>query len=121
MRNKGKTRPLRLAPGAAVAVAQLYEINRPLKLVFPTLPLDTPAGSIDHHDRSGTQQWVHRAVPETDVTVHVPTGIAVPQERCRNLPPEGYHPIHELCGLPTKRGVETNRQRHLGIEAIDLG
>jgi hypothetical protein len=72
MRLKDQVVPIAQAPAAAVARAQLDEINRPIEFVVPTGVFHALPGGIQDHMGSGSQQRFHPVIVCSDETKAIP-------------------------------------------------
>src|ERR1700674_3280287 len=75
---------------------------------------------INHDQRAGAKQREHGPIRQAHVTVGVTTRIAIEQEGSRYLSPKGYNSIHQLGGLPTKRGIDAHWNKYLLFKSVDL-
>ena len=58
-----------VTPGAGIAVAQLYEIDRAVEFCAPAKRLDSSHARVNLNERAGAQQRIEGEVVQADVTV----------------------------------------------------
>ncbi|OLC99491.1 MAG: hypothetical protein DMG35_11335 [Acidobacteria bacterium] len=71
MRLHDQFRPILVKPAAAIAIANVNKIHRPVVFAAPITILNPVPGGIDKHDAPRTQQRHHPPVTHSDIPIDV--------------------------------------------------
>lgn len=106
MRLEDKPIAVAMEPGAAVSLAYIHKIERPIVFGSPAFVFDVLDARIDQHDAPGPEEWDHTAVPETDVAVTMVT-VSIGQSAFKMAP--AFDHARKIFGsLRVKTRIEAN-------------
>lgn len=99
---------IKSAPAAAVSLANINQINRPLCFAPPVASVYSLPLRVHQNQRARPQQRLHPMVRKPHVSVTV--GRSIPETGCFKASPLLHHSCQVCRALRIKRRVKPNRQ-----------
>ena len=99
-----------IAPTAGIALSMLHEVDRPVEFVRPPGIHYLSPRLVNHNQRARLQQWVHKPVFRTYISITVVSQFKCIQHHHWQLAPALDHAAQVAGSAEVDPGIERNRE-----------
>jgi hypothetical protein len=121
MRNNAQNLAFQFTPAIGIAVSELEEINRPLKLILPRIWVNLGLLVIYLDKGAGTNHRVKRVVIHPNEPVEIFPKAQILNECDRYFAPSLHHAGEEIGLFNPRSRIEPHWKTHTSFRVIDLG
>src|SRR6266849_6145389 len=121
MRNNAQNHAFQFTPAIGIAVSELEEINRPLKLILPRIWVNLGVLVIYLDESAGTNHRVQRVVIHPNESVEMLPKAEILNECDRYFTPSLYHAREEVRFFDPRSRIKPRWKTHTAFRVIDFG
>src|SRR5260370_1434544 len=121
MRNNAQNLAFQFTPAIGMAVSELEEINRPLKLILPRICVNLGLLVIYLDKGAWTNHRVQRVIIHPNESVHIFPEAQILNECDRDFAPSLHHAGEEIGFFNPRSRIEPHWKTHTAFRVMDLG